>query len=75
MTLTFTELVKIIAGARGLPDDFWKQNPLYIRLAESRGPGSAAHTISYLVARPHTGIGSFNVDVSKDDEALGIEFI
>ena len=76
MTITFSESCALIAQAKGLPEKFWIEDPVYIKLSESYGPKAAKDTISYEVAQPsYEGAPSLYIDVNATGEALGIEFI
>lgn len=68
MDVVFTELCKLFADARGLKPDFWKTDPLYIRLSRALSAGSVADTVGYEVVAPD-GIASFIVDIDKDGNA------
>jgi hypothetical protein len=76
MELDFSELRKILADAKGLPDRFWVEDPIYLRLSSKYGPGAVNDTVIYEVAKPHDAAApSFNLDLDENGEALGIEFV
>ena len=76
MTIDFSELCTIIGQMRNLPTDFWKEDPLYIKLSGALGPNSVADSESYDVAEPWCGgLPSITIDRDADGCALGIEFL
>lgn len=70
MTITFDELCQILARAKSIRSDFWKEDPLYIELgtyAERRASDT----------QPFQVIGSpdIAIDVNAQGDAIGIEFL
>jgi hypothetical protein len=70
MTVTFDELCRILARAKSIRPDFWKEDPLYIQLgnyAERRVSTTEPFTV---IGNPDLGI-----DLDAEGQALGIEFL
>ncbi len=70
MTITFDELCKIIARAKSIRPDFWKEDPLYIQLG-SYSERQAVTTEPFSVS----GDPDVAIDLDAKGEALGIEFL
>lgn len=70
MTIMFAELCEIIASAKSLPTDFWKNDPLYIKLG-SYAERTVAESEPFAVK----GGSDISIDLTANGEALGIEFM
>lgn len=70
MTITFEELCQILARAKSVRLDFWKEDPLYIQVG--------THTerqVSDTQPFPVSGGPDLAVDLNAQGVALGIEFL
>jgi hypothetical protein len=70
MTITFEELCQILASAKSVRPDFWKEDPLYIEVGKYI-ERQASETEPYSVS----GSPDLAIDVNAEGEALGIEFL
>lgn len=70
MTLTFQELCSIIANAKSVRPDFWKSNPLYIKLGSDIERTNLTTEAFAVAGGPDIGI-----DIDAQDNAVGIEFL
>lgn len=69
MTIGFEELCTIIAHAKSVETDFWKEDPLYIQVG-SYSDRQSADTIPVSVC----GGPDIVIDVNAEKEGIGIEF-
>jgi uncharacterized protein YuzE len=70
MDITFEELCHIIARAKSLSPDFWKDDPLYIQLG-----AYPERFVSETEPFPVDGDPDIGVDINAKGEAMGIEFL
>jgi hypothetical protein len=70
MEISFDELCRLIANAKSVRHDFWKEDPLYIKLgvyAERRVLETEAFSV--------VGGPDIAVDLNSNGEAAGIGFL
>jgi hypothetical protein len=74
MNITFTELTRIIAEAKGLPDNLWEANPIKLFLTEKSGDESVKYTEVFEVSEPGDKVPSLILRLDENREAMSIEF-
>jgi uncharacterized protein YuzE len=70
MTITFAELCELLARAKSVRPDFWKEDPLYIEI----GTYEDRH-VSTTEPFPVIGGPDLAIDVDAQGQAIGIEFL
>lgn len=70
MTITLDELRTLVANAKSVQPDFWKDDPLYISLG-AYAVRRALTTETFIV---NTG-NDIAIDLDAEGQAMGIEFL
>jgi uncharacterized protein YuzE len=70
MTITLDELRKLVASAKSVQPDFWKEDPLYISLG-TYADRRVSTTEPFIV---NTG-SDIAIDLDAEGQAMGIEFL